>query len=195
MIGNNVRFSGIDVGTVDDIIILNDTIVQVTLVIEEKTRRFIKKDSRASIGTNGLMGDRIVNILPGSPGAKGVEDGNVIPAIEPFTINELLDPLKQTAINAREISNDMAAISSNIRKGKGTIGRLFTDESLANNISSTMNNVSNASGKLNENIEAMRGNIFFRRYFRKKAREEEKRQLEEERKKKAQQDSIRARKK
>jgi phospholipid/cholesterol/gamma-HCH transport system substrate-binding protein len=61
-VGNNVRFSGINVGTVDDISILNDSTVQVKLLVKENVRRFIKTDCVVAIGSEGLIGDRLVII-------------------------------------------------------------------------------------------------------------------------------------
>lgn len=181
MVGNNVRFSGIDVGVVDDIVIRNDTTIEVTLLIEEKVRKFIKKDSKATIGTNGLMGDKVVNLLPGSMN-EPVQRGATIATIKPFTMDDIIDPILQTAENAKMISEDLAEISHNIRSGKGTIGRLFTDEEMAENVNSTLQNVNAASEKLDENMKALKDNFLFRRYYKKKEKEEErkKKELEEE---------------
>src|SRR4051812_28244697 len=61
-VGSNVRFSGISIGTVENIEIITDSTVRVDMILEEKTRKFIKKDAKASIGSEGLMGNKIVNI-------------------------------------------------------------------------------------------------------------------------------------
>src|SRR5690606_32869164 len=60
--GNNVRFKGIDVGTVKDIEIAGDSAVLVVMIIDEKIRPYIKQNSIASIGTDGLMGSKLINI-------------------------------------------------------------------------------------------------------------------------------------
>jgi len=66
-VGNNIRFSGINVGTVDDITLITDTSVMVDLVIKKKMySKFIKTDAKASIGSDGLMGDKVLTISPGS---------------------------------------------------------------------------------------------------------------------------------
>src|SRR6185369_12860165 len=62
MLGNNVRFSGIDVGTVQKIEIVSDTLVKVTMIIDEGVRKFVKKNAVASVGTDGLMGNKVINI-------------------------------------------------------------------------------------------------------------------------------------
>ena len=68
--GNNVRFSGINVGTVENISIVSDTSVRVEILIDESTRKFIKKDAVASIGSEGLMGNKILIINPGTGGKR-----------------------------------------------------------------------------------------------------------------------------
>lgn len=177
-VGNNVRFSGINVGIVDDITIINDTTVRVTLLIEDDVRKFIKMDAKADISSNGLMGDRIINIVPGTANAPEVKDGSVIASLKPFSISEIIEPLKATAQNASEISTDLAIVSKNIRDGKGVIGRLFTDEEMAQNMSSTMENVNSASSKIDEGVGALKDNWLFRGYFKRKEREKQKQEEE-----------------
>lgn len=66
VIGNNVRFAGINVGVVDDITIIDDSTVKVTLTLNKSVKKFIRRDSKMSIGTDGLMGDKLVMIAPGT---------------------------------------------------------------------------------------------------------------------------------
>ena len=61
--GNNVRFAGIDVGTVDKINIINDTVIEVEMLINNKIKNIIKKNALVSIGTDGLVGNKVVNII------------------------------------------------------------------------------------------------------------------------------------
>ena len=64
--GNNVRYSGINVGTVKRITMVNDSVITVEMVIEEQMIHHIKTDAIATIGSDGLVGNMIVNILPGN---------------------------------------------------------------------------------------------------------------------------------
>lgn len=61
-VGNNIRFSGINVGTVDNIKIINDSTVEVDMLIQKDVQKFIKSDCEAAIGSAGLIGDRILII-------------------------------------------------------------------------------------------------------------------------------------
>ena len=76
--GNNVRYSGINVGTVKTISMINDSTINVTMVIEEKMIHHIKKDAIATIGTDGLVGNMIVNIIPGNGKEGGILPGDII---------------------------------------------------------------------------------------------------------------------
>lgn len=62
MSGNNVRFSGINVGTVESVNIVSDSSVLVVMLIEDKVKSYIKKNSVATVGTDGLMGNKLINI-------------------------------------------------------------------------------------------------------------------------------------
>jgi phospholipid/cholesterol/gamma-HCH transport system substrate-binding protein len=77
-VGNNVRFSGINIGNVSDVELLTDTSVMVDLVIRKKYQEFIKKDAKASIGSDGLMGDKVLTISPGTVGNSPVKNGDII---------------------------------------------------------------------------------------------------------------------
>src|SRR5438105_1796454 len=77
-VGNNVRFAGINVGTVENISILSDTTVRVKMVIDKNVKKYIKRDAQAIIGSEGLMGDKIVNIFPGNFSSPVVENNGFI---------------------------------------------------------------------------------------------------------------------
>ena len=62
--GNNVRFGGIQVGTVKKIDILADTVIEVVMIVDQKMKQFIHSNAIASIGTDGLMGNKVISISP-----------------------------------------------------------------------------------------------------------------------------------
>lgn len=178
--GNTVRFSGINVGTVDDIRIINDTTVQVKMLIRQEVQRFIKSDSQAGIGSEGIIGDRLITISNGSPGSKPVVDRQLLYSYEPVETDEIMQSLQITAGNAAIASDEIAQILYKINNGEGTLGRLINDESMANNIDATILNLRKSSKGLNENMEAAKHNFLLRGYFKKKEREEEKKKKDEE---------------
>jgi len=175
-VGNNVRFSGINVGTVDQIRIINDSTVRVDMLIKESAQQFIKIDSEVSIGSEGIIGDRLLNISQGSSGNKIVESGIELASAEPVETDAIIESLEVTALNAEVISLELSDLISNINSGNGTLGRLIQDSTIADNLSQTMENLQSSSKGLDQNMEAAKDNLLLRGYFKRKKREERKRQ-------------------
>jgi phospholipid/cholesterol/gamma-HCH transport system substrate-binding protein len=153
--GNNVRLSGINVGTVENISMVSDTSVRVDMLIDESTQKFIKKDAVARIGTEGLMGNRIVIITPGTGGKAEIEDDDTVATVQPINLDELLVSLKNTVDNTCTITSDLSKITGNIKSGKGTIGRLLMDHSLAQNVDSTLTNLKEGSVDLKQGLSGL----------------------------------------
>jgi ABC-type transporter Mla subunit MlaD len=126
-VGNNVKFSGVNIGTIQDIKIISKTSVCVTMTIDEGERKFITKDAVADIATDGLMGNKILVINPGTSGAKEIENNDVIAAAEPIKIDDILRHLNTTIDNSSRLTGYLSDIAGNIHSGKGTIGKLLMD--------------------------------------------------------------------
>jgi len=173
-IGNNVRFSGINVGTVDNIQIVNDTTVKVSVIVDKEVQRFIKTDCFVAIGSEGLIGDKIVNITQGSDKAQSVKEGQYLPSIEPVETDAIIASLKVTVGNAEVVSEQLADILYNINNGSGTLSKLIRDTTIADNIDATIVNLKKSTKGLDENMEAAKHNILFRGYFKNKKKEKEK---------------------
>ena len=167
-VGNSVRFSGINVGVVSSIEQLTDTTVRVEMSVNEQTRKFIKMNATAMIGTDGLMGNKLVLIIPGSPTARVINDNDIIATSHSVSMDEILVKIKETSDNAAGISTDLAVLVHNIRMGKGTIGKLFADSAFANTIDATMVNIKQGAGGFKKNMDAASHNIFLRGFLKKK---------------------------
>ena len=167
-VGNNVRFSGINVSTVDNINIITDSTVQVDMVIDKKTQKYIKKDASAVIGSDGLMGNKILIISPGKKSSEMVKDNGFIGTIKPVSIDDILISLKVTTDNAAVITSDLSTIMTNIREGKGTIGKLFMDTVFAENIDKTLVSVKKSASGLNTTIDAAQNSFLLKRFMKKK---------------------------
>ena len=146
--GGNVRFSGITVGTVDNISIVSDTTVKVEILIDEGTRKFIKKDAVASIGSEGLMGNKILILNPGTGGKMEIENNDIVKAVQPVNMDDILVSLKTTIDNTSHVTNNLSKITGSIQSGKGTIGRLLMDSALAQNFDSAIVNLKKGSREL-----------------------------------------------
>jgi len=143
--GNNVRLSGINVGTVDNIMIVSDTTVRVEILIDESTRKFIKKDAVASIGSEGLMGNKTIIVYPGTGGKTEIENNDIVQTTSPLGVDDFMISLKRTIDNATKITSDLSKITENIQSGKGSIGRLLMDQSISQNVDSTFTNLKDGS--------------------------------------------------
>ena len=143
--GNNVRLSGINVGTVDNIIIVSDSSVRVDILIGETVRKFIMKDAVASIGSEGLMGNKTIVIFPGTGGKTEIENNDIVQTITPLGVDDFMISLKKTIDNTTNITNDLSKITDNIQSGKGTIGKLLMDQSMRQNFDSTVANLKEGS--------------------------------------------------
>lgn len=134
-VGNNARFSGINIGTVSKVEIINDSLVRVDLSIQENVRQFIRKDSKMEIGSEGLMGNKIVNIYTGSINVDIVEEGDILGTIEVVQIDVIMRQLNTSSKNIAIITENVAEITEKINRGEGAFGKIFADESLASNLS------------------------------------------------------------
>ncbi len=272
MKGHNVRDRKSTVGTVKNIEIVDDTSILVTMVIDKESAKFIKKNAFASIGTDGLMGNRLVNINSIAEPSSSIENGDQIQSIRSVEMDEMirtlaitnqnimlitadlkrmtekinnskslwglladttmavnttsiLDNLAASSKNAAVFSNDMIRISQGLKAGKGLVGALLydtayvsnlaqtltnfqnaadsvqmisgdirqitykiqsgggvassvlSDTSLVNDLEASMKNLKSGSASFSENMEAMKHNFLFRRYFRKQAKQKEKKEM------------------
>ncbi|GFZ76192.1 hypothetical protein GCM10011531_01280 [Aquaticitalea lipolytica] len=150
--GNNVRFSGINVGTVRDITMINDSTINVVMVIDEKMVLHIKKDAIATIGTDGLVGNMIVNIIPGNGISGPIQPNDVIKSYTKIGTSEMLNTLNVTNENAALLTAELLNIVNSINKGEGTLGLLISDSITSNNLKQTINNLKLTSIEANKTM-------------------------------------------
>ncbi len=172
--GNNVRISGINIGSIEYLEITSDSTVRVDMVIRKNAQQFIKADAMATIGSEGLMGNKVINIVAGSTNESNVENGTVLASITPVSVDEIMNNLSETIDYATIIAYDISELTTGIREGKGAIGKLLVDSTFAKSLDQTMVNAQQATDGLNENMEAAKENFLLRGYFNKKEKEEEK---------------------
>ncbi|HEX3385653.1 MAG TPA: MlaD family protein [Mucilaginibacter sp.] len=182
-LGNNARFAGINVGVVEAIEIVNDTTVKVVLSLNESVRKFIKKDAKLSIGSDGLMGDKLVQISPGgATTSQEVQNGDELAAVNPFDIDKMIKRVTGIADDAGNLIAGLSTIVDKVNHGHGSIGRLLNNDKMAKDLEgtvaqakttvaqakSTIANVHSTSSTLNEDLKAAQHNILLRGYFKKK---------------------------
>lgn len=194
-VGSYVRFAGINVGTVDNIGIINDSTVQVDLTLESSVKKFIRQDAVASIGSDGLMGDKLVQLSSGING-QPIKDDNSIRGSEPLDMDKTMQKITHIADNAALITENLASITDKVNSGKGSLGRLLNDERIANDLQQTVASTKKGAQGFSENMEAAKHNFLLRGFFKKKEKErqdsienakkeQEKKKAEMEKKKKS----------
>lgn len=280
--GNNVRFKGIDVGTVKEVRFSGDTSILVIMIIDKKLKRYIKQNAIASVGTDGLMGNKLINIDSQPGEAPPVQEGSIIFSRQPIETEEMLRTLNTTnntiervtrnldeitlklnrsnslwnliadtvitydlkkavsdfrnagrntadlTANAKQIvkrfgegegiagtlftdstlterldysmvqiqaasektallMEKLESVVNNMKKGEGTAGLLLADTALRNTLMQSALNLEEGTARFTENMEALKTNFLFRKYFKKIEKERaEKERIEKERREKDQ---------
>ena len=158
-VGNSVRFTGIDVGTVDNIKIINDSTVSVDMLIKEDVQPFIKSDCEVAIGSEGIIGDRLVVISYGSPDSPIAKDGQKLASKEPFETDAIIASLQTSSSSVEVITKQLAEIMTDINSGKGTLGRIIQDTTIAENITRMIENFERTSEGLENTVKVTEANI------------------------------------
>jgi phospholipid/cholesterol/gamma-HCH transport system substrate-binding protein len=146
------------------------------MLIKKSVRQFIKSDCGVAIGSEGIIGDRLLIITPGTTDAPLAKDGQYLVSAEPVETDAIMASLQVTAGNAEIISLQLAEIMLKINSGNGTLGRLIQDSTIAENLNQTIMNLKKGTKSLDQNMEAAKHNILLRGYFKKKAKAAEKKQ-------------------
>ncbi len=150
--GNNVRYSGINVGTVRRIQMQNDTTIVVSMMLQENIVRHIKTDAITTIGSDGLVGSMIVNIVPGNGQAPLIRSGDTLVSYSRIGAEDMLSTLNKTNENAALLTADLLQITDALKQGRGTLGRLLNDTTMARDLEITLNNLRTASSSANSTI-------------------------------------------
>ena len=147
--GANVRFTGIDVGAISKLTILSDSSVLVEMAIDRKVTPFIKKNSIATIGSQGLMGSKLIVLLPGSPDQESIEQGDNLPSVPPIEADDILREIKISSERISIVSGNLIDITRKMNQGEGIFGKIFTDTAFAANLAKTSHNLRVLSDGIN----------------------------------------------
>jgi len=143
--GNNVFFSGVKIGTVSKINFTGNAQVEVTMHIEEASQKYIHKNSLAKLSSEGFIGNKMIEILGGTPDAPQVEDGDQLAIAAALAPEDIMKTLQDNNKNILAITNDFKQVSSGMLKGNGALGALLTDSLMANRLRQMTVNLENAS--------------------------------------------------
>jgi phospholipid/cholesterol/gamma-HCH transport system substrate-binding protein len=148
-VGNNIRFAGINVGTVENIRIVSDTLIRVDMLMKGKVRAFLKADAVATIGSDGLMGDKLITITSGAAKEqKLLTAGSRIMTTNPVDFDKVIGTFTSVADNANIITTELAGMAVQVRKGNGTISKLLYTDDLSHSLEGTAANAQRLTGSL-----------------------------------------------
>ena len=129
-VGNNVWFSGVKVGSISHLQFYAESKVKVDMKIEVKSVPFIRQDAFVKLGTDGLIGNKILVIYGGTSEASPVDAGDTLRVEKTFSSEDMINTLQENNKNLLSITTDFKVISSQIARGEGTIGKLLNDEAV-----------------------------------------------------------------
>ncbi|MCR9084199.1 MAG: MlaD family protein, partial [Cyclobacteriaceae bacterium] len=153
--GNNIWFSGVKIGTVRKINFYGDSQVEIEMNVEEAVAEFIRKDSKATISSDGLIGNKIIVIYGGTTLAPPVEDGDRLEAVMPLDTDKMMETLQENNQNLVEITNDLKLLTGKLAQGEGIVGAVMTDSTLAENFRSILSNLDRASRTSNQMLAGL----------------------------------------
>ncbi len=136
--GNNVWFSGVKIGTVKNISFKGNSQVEVDLNIQESSKEYIRRNAKAKISSDGLIGNKIVVLYGGTVTNPPIENGDVMVVEKAATTDEMFSMLQNNNKNLLDITGDFKLISKRLSNGEGTVGKLLTDEALLNDMQKVM---------------------------------------------------------
>ena len=142
-VGGSVMVAGQLAGTIKEIELLPvdmDTVRNVRLVvgIDQKMQDQVRGDSRARVKTLGLLGDKIIDISPGTPRTAPLQSGDTLRVTESLDYEQVLTKAASAVDDVVGLAHDMKTLTSTLVSGKGTIGQMLTNPSLYNQLESTL---------------------------------------------------------
>jgi|SRR5690606_19574612 len=132
--GNNVWYSGVKIGTVKAIDFYGNSQVAITMNIEQEAQKYIRKDAKAKVSSEGFIGNKNVVIYDGNPNVPQVEDGDTLRVEPALSTEEIMETLQVNNKNLAAITQDFKAVSKKIANGEGALGAILTDSLMAENL-------------------------------------------------------------
>jgi phospholipid/cholesterol/gamma-HCH transport system substrate-binding protein len=147
--GDNVWLSGVKIGTVKSVSIVTEGKVVVDMALRDKQNEFIRHDATAFIGSDGLVGNKIVIIRPGTS-RQVIQDNDTINSFSPTDTQELFNLAKEVGSNTKTITDDLKLITAKLNRGEGIMGELIHDGELSMEVRQLINSLKMASQNTNQ---------------------------------------------
>lgn len=149
--GNNVRYAGIEAGTVKKVAILNDTTIEVSMLIEKRMKEVIRKNAIVSIGTEGLVGNKVVNIVPSHGVADFAAEGDLLATRRTVSTEEMLNTLNKTNNDIAYIAGELKTTVDRINRSTG-LWTLLNDETIPAELRASVANIRKATTQANNTV-------------------------------------------
>lgn len=153
--GNYIWFYGVRIGTVNSIHLKGDQGVEVIMEIDSKVKEYIHKDSRVKLGSDGLIGNRILVIYGGTQASDNIEDGDTLSFEKTLSTEDLMSTLQQNNENLKDITGDFKIISRKLAEGEGSVGKLLNDNTIYDKLSSAAISLQVASVKAQQLLSTL----------------------------------------
>ena len=153
--GNNIWFSGVKVGTIHKVGLIGNGKVEVDMSIDKQAIPYIRKNAKAKISTDGLIGNKIIEIYGGTTNAPPLENGDILNNEEILNTDAMMATLSKNNDNLLAVTQNFIKITDNMVEGKGSIGKLLKDETFADELDKTVTTLRVASG----NLEKLSANV------------------------------------
>jgi len=145
--GNKVRYSGITIGSVSEIKIVSDSTILVEMTVDKKAGKFIRKDSKVEINSDGLMGSKIISILPGTELAGSVSDDDLLVTTDPIDLQDILEKAKILMDDGQIITNNLINITKKMNDGDGDLALLLNENDISSRLFDIGDNMEDVIGK------------------------------------------------
>jgi phospholipid/cholesterol/gamma-HCH transport system substrate-binding protein len=157
--GDNVWLSGVKIGTVREVSIVKEGMVIVSMNLKNNQNKFIKKNATAFIGSDGLVGSKIVVIRPGNA-PQIIQDTDTIGAFSPADTQDLFNIAKDVGENTRSLTYDLKLLAQKVRDGEGIVGELLKDGDFAHDLRATANQINATTTKTAQASEELHAMLY-----------------------------------
>jgi len=140
----------------------------VVMKMEKSTRTIIKTDSVASIRTEGLLGDKYVEVSFGSDNAPEIQNGASIASTPPLELSDVVKKTDEVMTSLKQSTDSFKEIGEKINEGKGTMGALINDKQVYKELNQTVEQAKLGAAAFQEDMEALKHNFFLRGFFNKR---------------------------
>lgn len=148
-VGSNVWFSGVKIGIIKSINFESIQDVEVVMTVDQKSAEFIRKDAMTKLGSDGLIGNRIIVIVGGSQTAAGIQQGDFLKSAKATDMEDVMATLQLNNENLVKITTDFVQISHNLAAGKGVVGAMLSDSTLALSLQQSMASINQTMANAN----------------------------------------------